>query len=286
MSAILEVENLSKHYGGFTLQDVSFTVEQGTVMGFIGPNGAGKSTVIKLIMNLIRRDGGQIRIFGQDNLQHEQRIKDRIGFVYDESVFYESLTVAQTGRLLAPFYSKWDDGRYGELIRQFQLPAGQKVKELSKGMKMKLSLAVALAHGAELLVMDEPTAGLDPLVRSEMLALLRRELEDERKAVFFSTHITSDLDKIADTVTMLNGGRLIVSAAKDDLLDGYGIVKGPNELIGSTPPPVFIGVRRNAFGFEALARSREECRRLYGSQITVERPTLEDVLLYHIGRNE
>lgn len=282
MAAILEVEGLGKSYKSFALQEVSFAVEQGTVMGFIGPNGAGKSTVIKLIMNLIRRDSGSIRVFGLDNLRHEQQIKDRIGFVYDENVFYETLTTTQMGSFLAPFYSKWDAGRFKDLLRRFSLPTDKKIKDLSKGMKMKCSLAAALSHGAELLVMDEPTAGLDPVVRNEMLALLRQELDDEHKAVFFSTHITSDLDKIADTVTMLNDGRVVLSAGKDELLDGYALAKGPNELLGGGVPEAFIGVRRNAFGFEGLARSREECRRRYGSQLVLARPTLEDIMLYHI----
>lgn len=169
MSNILEVKNLRKEYKDFTLDDVSFSLEKGFIMGFIGPNGAGKSTTIKLIMNLIKNDGGSIKILGLDNIANEKEAKEKIGFVYDENYFYEELNLTEMKNIIAPFYKNWDERAYQKYIKDFNLPAKKKIKELSKGMKMKFSLAMALSHGAELILMDEPTSGLDPVFRSEIL---------------------------------------------------------------------------------------------------------------------
>lgn len=196
MENILEVTNLTKHYPGFSLNNVSFTLKRGFIMGFIGPNGAGKSTTIKLIMNLMKKDKGNIHLFGLDHLKHELEVKERIGFVYDENVFYEELTVKEMKNIIRPFYRRWNEETFQYYVKQFDLPLTKQIKHLSKGMKMKLSLAIALSHEAELLIMDEPTSGLDPIVRSEILDILQHIMEDERKGVFFSSHITSDLDKI------------------------------------------------------------------------------------------
>jgi ABC-2 type transport system ATP-binding protein len=202
MEPILELQNVTKKFPGFTLQDVSFSLEPGYIMGFIGANGAGKSTTIKLIMNLLRRDSGEIRVFGLDISKHENEIKNRIGFVYDENHFYEELTIREMKTIIAPFYRDWDDNVYKRLLKDFELPEKQRIKNLSKGMKMKFSLAIALSHHAELLLMDEPTSGLDPLIRSDLLEILADVIQDERRSVLFSTHITSDLDRIADYITL------------------------------------------------------------------------------------
>lgn len=163
MENILEVTNLTKHYPGFSLNNVSFTLKRGFIMGFIGPNGAGKSTTIKLIMNLMKKDKGNIHLFGLDHLKHELEVKERIGFVYDENVFYEELTVKEMKNIIRPFYRRWNEETFQYYVKQFDLPLTKQIKHLSKGMKMKLSLAIALSHEAELLIMDEPTSGLDPL---------------------------------------------------------------------------------------------------------------------------
>jgi len=222
----LEVNNLSKNYKEFSLQNLSFSLEPGFIMGFIGPNGAGKSTTIKLIMNLIKKDGGEIKVFGMDHLKHEKEIKEKIGFVYDQNHFYEDLTLAEMKKIIAPFYKSWDEEDFQKYLKQFNLSLKQKIKELSKGMKMKYSLALALSHHAELIIMDEPTSGLDPIIRSELLEVLYEIIQDDRKSILFSTHILRDLDKVADYITFINDGELVFSQAKDKILESYQIIKG------------------------------------------------------------
>lgn len=285
MDYILEVQNLSKKFKGFSLEDVSFSLQRGFIMGFIGPNGAGKSTTIKLIMNLLKKDSGDIRVLGLDNIKHEMEIKNRIGFIFDENHYYEELTVDEMKRVVSPCYKKWDDPAFARYIKEFGLPLHKKIKELSKGMKMKFSMAVALSHQAELLIMDEPTSGLDPVVRSEFLDILSYLIQDERKGIFFSTHITSDLDKIADYVTLINEGKIIFSVSKDELLDTHGIVKGGLELLDAETKKNFIGIRENSFGFEALTSNRAGVKKLFNREVLIEKPSLEDVMLYYTRRN-
>jgi len=286
MEPILEVENLGKKFKNFSLNNISFSLGRGYITGFIGPNGAGKSTTIKLILNLLKRDGGEIKIFGLDNIQHEIEIKNRLGFVFDENYYYEELTVSEMKRAIAPFYRNWDEGTFNRYIKEFNLPAKKKIKELSKGMKMKFSLAMALSHDAELLIMDEPTSGLDPLIRSEFLDILRHLIQDENKSVFFSTHITSDLEKVADYIIMIDDGDIILSTDKDDIVDNYGIVKGGKELLDSEAQKQFISVRENKFGFEGLVRDREQAKRYIKGNIVIDKPSLEDVMLYFTRRKQ
>ncbi|NLU51669.1 MAG: ABC transporter ATP-binding protein [Clostridiaceae bacterium] len=281
MSAVIEIKNLKKSFDGFSLNNISFTLEKGYIMGFIGPNGAGKSTTIKLIMNLIKKDDGEIKIFGLDNIRYEKEVKNRIGFVYDENYFYEELTVTEMKNVISPFYKKWSDNVFNKYIREFSLPKDKKIKELSKGMKMKFAIAVALSHDAELFIMDEPTSGLDPIIRSELLDILSYLIQDENKSVFFSTHITSDLDKIADYITFINKGSIVFSCPKDDILENYGLVKGPKELINSDVRKHFIGIKEKQFGFEALTDNRQQVRRILGDGAIIDKPSLDDIMLYY-----
>lgn len=282
MDSILEVKNLRKEYKEFALKDISFKLERGYIMGFIGPNGAGKSTTIKLIMNLIRKNSGAINIFGRDNILHEKEVKEKIGFVYDENYFYEEVTLEEMKRIIAPFYKKWDNRTYDKYIKEFSLPAKKKIKELSKGMKMKYSLAIALSHHAELILMDEPTSGLDPVFRSEMLDILCSIMQDENKGVFFSTHITTDLEKVADYITFINNGEIIFSEPKDSIMEKYGIVKGGKELLDGDTKKEFIGLRENSFGFEALTNNVEGMKKLFKNSILIEKPSLDDILVYTV----
>ena len=253
-------------------------------MGFIGPNGAGKTTTIKLIMNLMKKDGGVIKVFGLDNVKHELDIKQKIGFVYDENNYYEELTISEMKRIVASFYKTWDDNAFNKYIGEFKLPLNKRIKNLSKGMKMKFSLAVALSHDADLLIMDEPTSGLDPLVRRELLEILSQIIQDENKAVFFSTHITSDLEKIADYVTLINDGEIILSLEKDELMNTYGLVRGGKELLNDVNSKDFIDIRENQFGFEALVKDKNQARKAYKDKIIIEKPSLEDIMLYYTRR--
>ncbi|GAB6181493.1 ABC transporter ATP-binding protein [Desulfotomaculum defluvii] len=281
MESILEVKDLSKSFQGFRLENINFSMQKGYIMGFIGPNGAGKSTTIKLILNLLRKDSGQIKVFGLDNIQHELEIKNRIGFVFDENYFYEELTIQEMKKIIAPLYKKWDDRTFAKYLVDFNLPPKQKIKDLSKGMKMKFSLAVALSHQADLLIMDEPTSGLDPVVRNELLEILTDIIQDENKGVFLSTHITSDLDKIADYITLIHHGQIILSTSKDNLLDSHGLIKGGQELLDNDTRKLFIGIKENQFGFEGLVRDRQQAIKLFGDYVLMEKPTLEDILLYY-----
>jgi ABC-2 type transport system ATP-binding protein len=285
MSRILEIDSLSKHYPGFSLQDVAVGLESGYIMGFIGPNGAGKTTTIKLIMNLLRRDRGSIRVFGLDNIKDEVRVRERIGFVYEESYFYEDLTIDETRRLIKTFYREWDDPVFHGYIERFELHPKKRFGDLSRGMKMKLSLAVALSHHADLLILDEPTSGLDPVFRSELLEMLTGIIQDEDKGVFFSTHITTDLDKIADFITFINNGKIVLSAAKDAILERYALVKGGNDLLDQDLEQSFVSIRQGRFGFEGLASDAEEARRLFGGQAVIEKPTLEEVMIFMVRGN-
>ena len=224
MEYAIEIQGLKKKYKGFFLDDVSFNVPQGYIMGLIGPNGAGKTTIIKLIMNLIKRNAGEIRVFGKDNIQHEAEIKARIGFVYDVPPFFEDVRLKDLKSAIAPFYVKWNDKIFLKIAEEFDLNLEKKFKKVSHGMKMKFALALALSHEADLILMDEPTAGLDPVFRFELLDRLSALIQDEKKTVLFSTHITSDLERIADFITFINDGHIIFSTDKDDILDNWNLL--------------------------------------------------------------
>lgn len=284
MDKILEISNLRKEYKDFTLNDINFQLERGYIMGFIGPNGAGKSTTIKLIMNLLHKNGGEVKIFGMDNVKNEKEIKDKIGFVYDENYYYEELSMDKMKKIIAPFYSKWDENAFNKYMKEFDLDPKKKIKALSKGMKMKFSLAIALSHNAELIIMDEPTSGLDPIFRHEILDILYSLIQDESKSVFFSTHITTDLEKIADYITFINNGNIVFSKSKEEILDTYGLVKGGLEILNSSTKSEFIGIHENHFGFEALTDNIPKIKKLFKTNVIIEKPSLEDIMVYSVRR--
>ena len=281
----LEVKNLRKKYDKFELKGISFTLESGLIMGFIGPNGAGKTTTIKAILNQIHVDSGEILLWGKDSVRHEIELKNRVGVVLDEGHFYGHLSLQRMKELIAPFYKTWDEREYQRRIADFQLDEGKKISALSKGMRMKYAIALALSHGADLLIMDEPTSGLDPMVREELLELLRRVIQDENKAVFFSTHITSDLDKVADRIALLSDGRLLFNQTKDELMDAHAVVKGPLKLLTAPAEALFIGIRKNDYGFEALTDDRTAARKLLGEQAVFERASVEDLMIHYVRRD-
>ncbi len=284
MGYILEIDNLKKEFSDFSLKGIGFSLEKGCIMGFIGPNGAGKTTTIKLIMNLLKKDGGEIRVFGLDNIKYEKEIKNRVGFVYDVNCFYEELTVDEMKKIIAPFYKEWDEEAYKSYLKKFAITFNKKIKDLSRGMKMKYSLALALSHNAELLIMDEPTSGLDPLVRREMLDILIDVVQDENKSVFFSTHITSDLERIADYITFIDDGNIVFSKSKDDIMDNFGLVKGPMELLDEDIRKLFIGFKESSFGFEGLVANKYEARKILNDKVIIEKPTLDDIMVYFSRR--
>ncbi|WP_374724342.1 phenol-soluble modulin export ABC transporter ATP-binding protein PmtA [Calidifontibacillus erzurumensis] len=286
MSNILEIRNVSKKYKDFELKNINFSLERGYIMGFIGPNGAGKTSIIKLIMNLIKKDSGMIQVFGLDHVKDEIAIKEKIGFVYDENYFYEELTIQEMKNIIKRFYLHWDEEAFEKFAKEFDLPLKKKIKNLSKGMKMKFSLAVALSHHAELLIMDEPTSGLDPLVRRELLEILQSLMLDENKSIFFSTHITSDLDKIADFITLINNGEIVFSKTKDELTEEYCIVKGTKDKLSAHLEEQLIGLKVNELGFEALSMNKNKIKKMFGDSVLIEKPTIEDILVFSIRRGD
>jgi len=279
MNKILEIKNVEKSFDGFKLDKINFSLNKGYIMGFIGPNGAGKTTAIRLIMNLLKKNSGDIKIFGMDNVSDEVAIKDRIGFVYEESYFYEHLTIKKMKEIIALFYSRWDDEKFADYCEIFGLLPNKKIKDLSKGTKMKFSLAVALSHNAELLILDEPTSGLDPVFRDKLMDILREEIQDENKSVLFSTHITSDLEKIADYITFINDGKIVFSDQKDILLENYKIIKGDSAILTDGIRNELLGVKENKFGFEALCNVEKQ--NIFSQfEIVTEKPSLEQMMVY------
>ncbi len=277
----LEITRLSKSYDDFSLKDVSFSLPKGYIMGLIGPNGAGKTTIIKIIMNLIMKEQGQVKLFGQDHQKYEVEVKKRIGFVYDTPNYYEHLNLQQFKEVIAPFYKQWDDKIFAELIQRFELPLKKKLRMFSKGMSMKASIAIAMSHHADFIIMDEPTSGLDPVVRREMLHLLRELMEDENKSVLFSSHVTTDIEQVADYVTYILNGRIIFSKTKDQIHEQYAIVKGGNELLDVHTRKTFVAVQAREFGFEGLTKNVEATKKLFEDNVIYEQASLEDIMYYN-----
>lgn len=278
---ILEIEGLRKQYTGFALDNVNFSLPTGSIMGLIGENGAGKTTIIKLILNLIRRDSGSIRIFGLDNIKDEKEIKAQLGVVLDESCFHDTLNAKDISRMLKQIYNgQWDDPLYQQYLNRFSLPADKIVKEYSRGMKMKLSIAAALAHHPRLLILDEATSGLDPVVRNEILDVFFDFIQDESRAILMSSHITTDLERIADYITFISAGKIVFSDTKDNVLEHYGIVKCSASECGKLDRSQIVAVRKNSFGCEALTKNRREFKARY-PEYTVDSATLDDIMLFY-----
>ncbi len=280
MENILELNSVSKHYKGFTLDNVSFTIPAGYIAGMIGPNGAGKTTIIKLMMNLIRKDGGEIKVFGKDNIEHEEEIKSRIGFVYDEPNFYDDLKLNELKNVVALFYKEWSDTTFAELADKFELPLKKRFKKLSHGFKMKFWLAVALSHNADLIILDEPTAGLDPVFRRELLDHLSGIIQDENKSVLFSTHITSDLERIADYIIFIMNGKIVFATTKDEILEKWGVVKADSEILNEENKKLFKGIKTSNFGIQALTDDISEAQKRFNSSCVIEKATLEDIMFF------
>jgi ABC-2 type transport system ATP-binding protein len=285
MEKILEIKSLKKKYADFTLEDISFDLPYGYIMGLIGPNGAGKTTIIKLIMNLIQRNSGKVRVFGRDNINDEVEVKSRIGFVYDIPPFYEHLTLHQNKSIVAQFYPRWDEDLFRKYTGEFDLVMKSKFKTLSRGMKMKFQLAMALSHNADLIILDEPTSGLDPVFRRELLDLFSNLIQDEKKSILFSTHITSDLERIADFITFIKDGRIIFSEEKDRLLESWALVKGGCDVLDSRVNSLLVGVKKHEYGFEALTPDARSVSRILKSEVVVEKPTLEDIMFFINNNN-
>ena len=275
MTYALELKNVSKQYENFALQNISLVLPRGCIMGMIGENGAGKSTTIKLLLDLIKRDGGEIEVLGvpAETLSAERNAA--IGVVMDECSIPDMFHVKQVDAVMRDIYANWDSETFFQLISRFGLPLKSKIKTYSRGMKMKLSIAVALSHNAQLLILDEATSGLDPVVRDEILEMFQEFMQDEAHAILMASHITSDLEKICDYITYIHQGHIELSMEKDRLLEEYGVFKGSEEQLKALPADAVLRVCRNSFGVEALVKRsgiRTDCQ--------LEQPTLEGIMLF------
>lgn len=281
MENILEVTGLRKGYKNFALEDLTFSLPEGCITGFIGTNGAGKTTTLRTLLNLVQKEAGTVRFFGLDMGRNEKQIKNRLGIVLDDGCFYEELSLEEMKSVIAPAYTAWSERDFKQYLDRFSLDPKQKINTLSKGMRMKYALALALSHEAELLIMDEPTSGLDPLIRSQLLQILTEYMGKGGRGVFFSTHITSDLDKIADMLIMIDSGRIVFQEEKDALLDAYRIVKGDAQALTPDLRKLFLNLSETAFGFTGITKQAVRVQRLLPGAMA-ERPSIEDIMLANI----
>lgn len=279
MDNIMEVKNLYKKYDGFELKDINIELPKGMIMGLIGENGAGKSTTIKAILNLININNGKIKIFGLNN--KEKEIKEEIGVVLDDSFLSEYLNPIDINKMMKKVYKNWDEELYFKYIEDFRLPKNKISKEYSSGMKMKLKIAVALSHHPKLLILDEPTSGLDPVARNEILDIFQEFIQDENKGIFVSSHITSDLEHIADYITFINRGEIVFTKTRDELLENYGIIKCSEEEFNKLEKEDFIKYKKSKYEYEILVEDKWAFKKKYDIQ-TIDKPTIEDIMLIYI----
>lgn len=278
---MLKIENLTKTYPAFKLKNVSFSVPKGYIVGFIGRNGAGKTTTLKCIMNAVKADGGKIAVFGKDAMQNEIEIKQRIGFSLGEADYYKNYKVKSITGVYKRFYKNWDEKSYTAYIKKFNIDESKKINQLSSGMRVKYALTLALSHNAELFIFDEPTSGLDPVSRDELLDIFQGLVEDGEKSILFSTHITSDLDKIADYIVFIKNGEIIASDEKDALLDSHLLIYGKKSELDKIKDSV-IGYKENHFGFTALIKKSA----LPEGNFETAKPNLEDIMIYYDKEHE
>lgn len=280
MENILQVENLSKHYSGFNLDNVSFSVPKGTIMGLIGENGAGKSTTIKTILGLVKKDGGKVSFWGQE-LSKSKQFKEDIGVVFDDINFYETLTPEKAGKISAAAYKQWDKELYGNYLKRFGLDENKEIKSLSKGMKTKLCIAVALSHKPKLLILDEATSGLDPVMRDDILDVFLDFVQDEEHSVIMSSHITADLEKIADYITFIHKGKVILSKSKDDLRYNYGIIRCGEKLFSQINKGEILAFRKEDYQYSVLVSGKEKAGRKYKNAV-VDPASVDEIMLLYV----
>ena len=278
----LEIKGLCKRYSGFSLEDVSFTLPMGTITGLVGRNGAGKTTTLKGSLGTIHPDSGEIQIFGKPR---SREVMQEVGIVYDECCFSEVLTLRQINSVLSSVYHNWSSDLFYGMCERYGLPGNKKIKTFSRGMKQKLSITAAMAHSPKLLLLDEPTGGLDPVARNEILDDLWEVIEDGMHTVLLSTHITTDLDRIADRIIILSGGRIQIDENKDTLLEDYGILKGSPEQLSMVGKSDMLGLRKSTYFFEALCKERVQMAEKYPA-LTCDRTDIEQMLVLMEGGAE
>lgn len=280
MDNILEVRNLTKQYADFTLDHVSFSIPKGTIMGLIGENGAGKSTTINAILDLIHKDDGTVTFWGQE-LSSAKQLKEDIGVVFDGINFYETLTAAKVGKISQAAYKQWDDRLYREYLNRFQLPTDKEIKTFSKGMKMKLCIAVTLSHRPKLLILDEATSGLDPVMRDDILDVFLEFVQDEEHSIMISSHITTDLEKVADNITFIHHGKVLFCKAKDELRYQYGIIRCGAAAFDEIDKSEILAYRKEDYQWNVLVADKEKARRRYKNAV-VDDAAIDDILLLYV----
>ena len=274
----LTVKNLSKQFVDFKLDNISFELPRGSVMGLIGPNGSGKTTTIKLILNMLKKNQGKIEILGYDNIKEEQIAKENLGIVFDSNYFVDEWNMKMVEKAMSRFYKTWNHLRFYSYIEQFKIAKSKKVKELSKGMQMKLMLACAFSYDSKLLILDEPTSGLDPVSRDELLEIIEKYVEDGKHSVLFSTHITSDLEKIADYITFIHQGRIILTESKDNLIYKYAILRCKEKQFENLDKSDILAYRRQDYQIDVLVNNKEAAERKYAG-IVIDHATIDEIML-------
>lgn len=275
--ALLEVNNICKSFDTFKLKNVSFTIEPGYIVGFIGRNGAGKTTTIKSILNITNPDEGSVKFMGMDMKEHENECKQQLGIVLGEFNYYPDKRLCAIAKVVGRFYSNWDEKVYKNYVKLFSIDEKKRVKELSTGMKVKFALALALSHDAKLLILDEPTSGLDPVSRDELMEIFRSIVSDGERSILFSTHITSDLDKVADYMVYIKQGEVVMNGDRESVINGFRLVQGSREALTDSIRDMLIGYRENAFGFTGLIRE-EDIGKAHGLQLA--KADIESIMLY------
>ena len=285
MDNILQISNLYKKYDNFELKNINIELPKGMIMGLIGENGAGKTTTIKAILNIINKDLGNVKIFGLEMAKNEEKIKQDIGVVLDDSFLSEYLNILDINRIMKNIYKKWDEKLYFDYIEKFKLSKNKLIKEFSSGMKMKLKIATSLSHHPKLLILDEPTSGLDPIARNDILDIFQEFIKNGENSILVSSHITSDLEHIADYITFINNGQILLSKTREELLEDYGIVKCSKEEFEKIHKKDQIKYKKNKYGYEVLIKDRFEFKRKYNIGI-IDKPTIEEIMLIYIRGEE
>lgn len=280
MENILELQRVSKSFptAGFALEDVTFSLPYGAILGFVGENGAGKTTTIGCILNTVNRDSGTIRLFGREMTDADTDLREKIGVVYDGDNFPSYWTAAQLARVMAGLYTQWDDALFQKYLADFHLPAGQKLRHYSRGMTMKLAIAAALAHHPQLLLLDEATSGLDPIVRDEMLDVFLEFVQDERRSILLSSHITSDLEKVADYIAFLHNGRLLLTASKNDLAYNYAVLRCRESQFLALDPQDILACRKRDFQIDVLVADGRAAQKKY-RDVVIDHVSVEEIML-------
>lgn len=282
---VIELKDVTKDYGDFKLDNISFKVPEGAVCGFIGQNGAGKTTTIQIILDSINRDGGEVYLFGKSIDKDSAALRENIGVVFDEMGFHDFLTAKQINTVMKNIYKGWNEKKYFEYLRRFSLPTKKACGTFSRGMRMKLQIAAALSHDAKLLIMDEPTSGLDPIVRNEVLQIFREYVVEEDHTILLSSHITGDLEKLADEVVFIDGGKIVLKGNKDEILEKHALLRCKKDELKNISRSLIVSAQLSSLGAEVLVNDRKAAGRLY-PEMVIEQAGLEEIMIYYVNKEK